>query len=303
MGMKPSRNSLARARLNAFFRDPVALAGVILILAIITVAAFGPIFVGDPNNLDPYARLKPPGTDFLLGTDEMGRDLLTMLVYGARTSLVIAGTCTVLAVILGFLIGVMSGYFRGFDAVMMRIIDGMMAFPNIILVLSLVGVLGRGIAPVIFGLTVVLIPPIARVVRSAALAVKSSATVESARSIGASHPWILSRYVAPEAVSVLIVQSTMGFAQTVLSIAALSFLGIGLPPDVPSWGTTLSAAQQYMQVAWWIAVFPGLAILLTVLGLILVGDGLRDALDPRARKLNELSQMKRAARKAEQKEI
>lgn len=276
--------------------------GVVMLLAIIALALLAPVLGNDPKVLDPTSRLQAPGGEFPLGTDTDGRDLWTMLLYGAQTSLLIAGACTVLAVIIGFLIGITAGYFRTFDAIMMRVIDGMMAFPNIILVLSLVGVLGRGIVPVIIGLTIVLIPPIARVVRSAALGVKSSAMVESARSIGAKDGWILSRYVAPESTSVLIVQTTMGFAQTVLSIAALSFLGVGLPPDVPSWGTTLSAAQQYMQMAWWMAVFPGVAILVTVLALILIGDGLRDAMDPRARRLLELSKLKRVARRAEKRD-
>lgn len=286
-------------QLRSFLRDPAAMVGVALVALMVAIALAAPIISGDPHLLDPRMRLQAPSAEHPLGTDDMGRDLWTMIAYGAQSSLAIAGACIVLAIVIGFVIGVTAGYFKTFDAIMMRIIDGMMAFPNIILVLSLVGVLGRGIGPLVFGLTIVLIPPIARVVRSAALGVKTSASVESARAIGASDGWILSRYVAPESASVLIVQATMGFAQTVLSIAALSFLGIGLPPDVPSWGATLSAAQQYIQVAWWIAVFPGIAILLTVLGLILVGDGLRDAMDPRARRLLALSKMKRIAARAE----
>ncbi|WP_430592192.1 ABC transporter permease [Humidisolicoccus flavus] len=287
-----------KAQLRYFVKDPSAIVGVAMLLVIIVLALLAPVLGQDPKVLDPSSRLQAPSAEFPLGTDTDGRDLWTMLLYGAQTSLLIAGACTVLAVIIGFLIGTTAGYFRTFDAIMMRVIDGMMAFPNIILVLSLVGVLGRGIVPVIVGLTIVLIPPIARVVRSAALGVKSTAMVESARSIGAKDGWILAKYVAPESTSVLIVQTTMGFAQTVLSIAALSFLGVGLPPDVPSWGTTLSAAQQYMQTAWWMAVFPGVAILVTVLALILIGDGLRDAMDPRSRRLLELSKLKRVARRA-----
>jgi peptide/nickel transport system permease protein len=274
--------------------------GVALVTAVALLALLSPVVGGDPDLLDARIRLQAPSAEHPLGTDDLGRDLWTMLLYGAQTSLVIAGLCSVLAAVLGFLIGITAGYFRAFDAVAMRVIDGMMAFPNIILVLSLVGVLGRGIGPVVFGLTIVLIPPIARVVRAAALGVKSSPMAESARAIGSGDGWVLARYVAPESASVLIVQVTQGFAQTVLSIAALSFLGIGLPPDVPSWGATLSAAQQYIQVAWWIAVFPGLAILLTVLGLILIGDGLRDAMDPRAMRLLQLSKLKRVARTAKQ---
>lgn len=288
-----------REQLRSFLRDPAAMVGVGLVAAMVCIALAAPVISGDPGLLDPRMRLQAPSAEHPLGTDDSGRDLWTMIAYGAQSSLAIAGGCIAMAIVLGFAVGIIAGYFKTFDAITMRIIDGMMAFPNIILVLSLVGVLGRGVAPLMFGLTIVLIPPIARVVRSAALGAKSSASVESARAIGASDGWILARYVAPESASVLIVQATMGFAQTVLSIAALSFLGIGLPPDVPSWGATLSAAQQYIQVAWWIALFPGVAILLTVLGLILIGDGLRDAMDPRARRLLGLSKMKRAATRAE----
>lgn len=263
--------------------DRSAMTGATVLLVMVALAVLAPVLGGDPTFVDPENRLAPPSTQYWLGTDENGRDLWTMLVYGARTTLGIAGACTVLAVLVGYLIGILCGYYRAVDAVVMRVIDGLMSFPNIILVLSLVGVLGAGIGPVVLGLTIVLVPAVARVVRSAALSVKAMPMVESARSLGAPNRWILRRYVAPEAGSVVIVQATTAFSITVLSIAALSFLGVGLSPEIPSWGGSLSAAQQYLSVAWWIGVFPGAAIVLTVLGLVLLGDGLRDVLDPRAR--------------------
>lgn len=270
-------------RLRQLLRDPSAMTGAGLLLIMVALALMAPVLGGDPYRVDPANRLLPPSAQYWLGTDETGRDLWTVLLFGARTTLGIAGVCTLIAVATGYAIGILCSYFRPVDAVMMRVIDGMMSFPNIILVMSLVGVLGAGIGPVIFGLTVVLVPAIARVVRSAALAAKGMPMVESARAMGARDSWIVTRYMAPEAVSVAIVQATMAFSITVLSIAALSFLGVGLPADVPSWGGSLSAAQQYIAVAWWIGVFPGVAILLTVLGLVLLGDGFRDVLDPRAR--------------------
>ncbi|GAA1440489.1 ABC transporter permease [Nocardiopsis tropica] len=287
-----------RTTLKSLLRDPSAVTGAAVVAVIALLAVFAPLLGGDPDLLRPSERLQAPHAGAPLGTDEQGRDMWTVLLYGARTSLGIATACTAIAVAVGFLVGVACGYFRWVDAVVMRVVDGLMSFPNIILVMSLVGVLGRGVGPVLFGLTVVLVPPIARVVRAAALGARSAPMVESARSLGARDSWLLFRYVAPESVSVLIVQATMGFAATVLSIAALSFLGIGLPPDVPSWGASLSAAQQYAAVAWWIGVFPGAAILLTVLGLILLGDGLRDAMDPRARRLAELARSASAATRA-----
>lgn len=271
------------AQLRRLARDPSAMVGLALLTIMCSVALLAPWIAGDPNWIESSDRLQPPSGQYLLGTDERGRDLWARLVYGARTTIGIAGLCTLLAVLIGYAIGILCGYFRWVDAVVMRVIDGMMSFPNIILVMSLVGVLGAGVGPVIFGLTVVLVPAIARVVRSAALAVKNMPMVESAKALGARDRWILTKYVAPEAGTVVIVQATMAFAITVLSIAALSFLGIGLDPETPSWGGSLSAAQQYFSVAWWIAVFPGLAILITVLGLVLFGDGLRDILDPRGR--------------------
>lgn len=271
-------------RLRQLATMPSPMIGAGILTAIILLALFAPALGGDPYMVDAANRLKPPSAQFALGTDESGRDLWTVLLFGAQTTLGIAGLCTLIAVVAGYLIGILCGYYRRFDAIAMRIIDGMMSFPNIILVMSLVGVLGAGMGPVVFGLTVVLVPAIARVVRGAALSAVGMPMVESVRSLGARDGWILTRYVAPEAVSVLIVQTTLAFSNTVLSIAALSFLGIGLPPDVPSWGASLSAAQQYIYVGWWIAVFPGLAILLTVLGLVLIGDGLRDVFDPRAKR-------------------
>ena len=271
-------------RLRQLAKMPSPMIGAGILTVIILLAIFAPALGGDPYLVDPANRLKPPSPQFALGTDESGRDLWTVLLFGAQTTLGIAGLCTLIAVVSGYVIGILCGYYRRFDAVAMRIIDGMMSFPNIILVMSLVGVLGAGMGPVVFGLTVVLVPAIARVVRGAALSAVGMPMVESVRSLGAGDGWILTRYVAPEAVSVLIVQTTLAFSNTVLSIAALSFLGIGLPPDVPSWGASLSAAQQYIYVGWWIAVFPGLAILLTVLGLVLIGDGLRDVFDPRAKR-------------------
>lgn len=280
--LKATHMQFTRLRKLATMPSPMIGAGILVVIILLAVLA--PVLGGDPHLVDPANRLKPPSPQFALGTDESGRDLWTVLLFGAQTTLGIAGLCTLLAVAAGYVIGILCGYYRRFDAIAMRIIDGMMSFPNIILVMSLVGVLGAGMGPVIFGLTIVLVPAIARVVRGAALSAVGMPMVESVRSLGAKDGWILTRYVAPEAVSVLIVQTTLAFSQTVLSIAALSFLGIGLPPDIPSWGASLSAAQQYIYVGWWIAVFPGLAILLTVLGLVLIGDGLRDVFDPRAKR-------------------
>lgn len=277
-----------------------AMVGLVLVVIMVLLALLAPVLGEDVDRLDPGSRLLAPGVDaHPLGTDHYGRDLWTVILYGAQTSLGIAAVCTIIAIVIGFLVGIICGYWSWADAILMRVMDGLMAFPNIIIVLSLVGVMGSGLGPVIFGLTVVLIPPISRVVRSSALKVKDMAMVESARSIGATDGWLLRKYVAPESVSVLIVQATQGFAATILSIAALSFLGIGLDPDDPNWGAALSAGQDYIRTAWWLGIFPGIAILVSVLGLILLGDGIRDTLDPHARRLASLTRRKKRVLKAQ----
>lgn len=284
---------MMKTHLRSLLQIPSAVTGAVLLLIMILMAVFAPLLGGDPTALSPIDRLQAPSGQHPLGTDDLGRDLWTVIVFGARTSLGIAILCSALALTIGFIIGVSSGYFHWVDAVLMRIMDGIMSFPSIILVLSLVGVMGGGFGPLIFGLTLVQIPPVARVVRAAALGVKTTSMVESARAMGSSNLWIMRKYVAPETVSVLIIQATMAFSSIVLSIAALSFLGIGLDPSVPNWGTTLSVAQKYLSTAWWLGVFPGIAIVLTVVGLILLGDGLRDAMDPRARRLAALAKQRR----------
>ncbi|MCR6492215.1 ABC transporter permease [Cellulomonas sp. P24] len=194
----------------------------------------------------------------------------------------IAVTSTLLAVTVGFIIGVLAGYFRTFDGVVMRVMDGLMSFPTVVLMISLVGVMGNGPTPLVVGMAITMVPATARLVRGTSLAAKQQTSVESARAIGTRVPRILLRYIAPEGVSVVIVQVTMSLATGILVIAALSFIGIGLDPSTPTWGGALSAAQQYFKPAWWMAVFPGLAIFVTVLGLVLLGDALRDVLDPRS---------------------
>lgn len=273
---------MLRQRFSDLLRDRTAMAGAALLGLMIALAVLAPLLGADPYRVDPTSTLRPPSASHWFGTDEKGRDLWTMVVHGARTSLGIGAVTTALAVLTGYLLGVLCGYFRWVDAVVMRVVDGLMSFPSIVLVISLVGVLGDGVGTMITGLTVVMVPMVTRVVRGSALAVKATPMVESATSLGSRTGWVLRRYVAPEALSVTIVQATLAFSVTVLSVAALSFLGIGLPPDVPSWGSSLSAAQQYFYSAWWIGVFPGLAIVTTVLGLVLLGDGLRDVFDPRS---------------------
>jgi peptide/nickel transport system permease protein len=262
-----------------FLRHGGGVAGATMILVVASVSLAAPLLAVNPEAVDPLGRLAAPSPEHLFGTDNLGRDVFAQTVWGGRSTLLISVLATVLGVTIGYAIGVCAGYFRLFDGPVMRVMDGLMSFPSIILMISLIGVLGNGVVPLVTGLTIGMVPAVARVVRSTALSTKELPMVESARAIGARTPYILLRYIAPSARSVVTVQAVMQLASGVGAIAALSFLGIGLDPQTPSWGMALSAAQQYFS-SWWMAVFPGIAILITILGFILVGDALRDVLDP-----------------------
>jgi peptide/nickel transport system permease protein len=277
-GARPSRRVLRR-----LLRHRGAVAGALILLIVLVVSLLAPITAPNPATVDPLNRLVAPQMSHLFGTDNLGRDVFAQTIWGGRAALLISLVSTGLAVASGYVIGVIVGYFRTVDGVVMRIMDGLMSFPSIVLMICLIGVLGNGIFPLILGLTIGMVPFVARIVRGASLSAKELTMVESVRAAGARTPYILFRYIAPEAVSVVLVQATMLLASGVLAVAALSFLGIGLDPSVPSWGSALSTAQQYFVPAWWMAVFPGVAILITILGFILLGDALRDVLDPKAR--------------------
>lgn len=252
----------------------------LVMVAILSLAA--PWLTEDPNAVDPRSRLMAPSAAHLFGTDNLGRDVFAQTMWGGRMALLISAVSTAIALLVGYTTGVVCGYFRGVDAVVMRVMDGLMSFPSVILMISLVGVLGNGVVPLVIGMSITLVPGIARLVRGAALSAKELTMVESARAVGARRSHILLRYIAPEGISTAIVQTTTALSGGILTIAALAFIGIGLDPSIPTWGGALSAAQQYFSPAWWMAVFPGVAIFVSVLGLVLVGDALRDVLDPRS---------------------
>lgn len=270
--------------LRRLLRHKGAVAGAIILLIVLVVSLLAPLVEPNPSAVDPLNRLAPPGIGHPFGTDNLGRDVFAQTIWGGRAALLISLISTGLAVLIGYIIGVLVGYFHAVDNVLMRVMDGLMSFPSIVLMICLIGVLGNGLFPLILGLTIGMVPFVARVVRGSSLAAKELTMVESARAAGARTPYILARYIAPESVSVVLVQATMLLASGVLAVAALSFLGIGLDPSTPSWGSALSTAQQFFVPAWWMAVFPGLAILITILGFILLGDALRDVLDPKALK-------------------
>ena len=253
-----------------------------IFLAICLLTVLAPVITGtDPNALSIRNKFKPPGGDFLLGTDNLGRDMLSRVLYGAQLSLSIGLAVVLLNALFGVLLGALAGYYRRLDDVLMRIADALMAFPAVLLAIGIAAALGASPVTAIVALAVVYIPRTARVVRASILVIRELDYVQAARAAGATDGRILWHHILPNCMAPLIVQLSFVFAYAILSEAVLSFLGLGAPPTVPSWGVLISEGRAYMREAAWLTVVPGVAIALTVLGLNLLGDGLRDVLDPR----------------------
>jgi peptide/nickel transport system permease protein len=235
--------------------------------------------------MDVSVRLARPSTAHWFGTDDVGRDVYSRVVHGARLSLLVGTAVVTLSFVVGLSCGLVAGYYRALDTAVMRVMDGLMAFPAIILAIALMASLGPSVTNVIVAIGIVHSPRVARVVRGSVLVIRETPYVEAARALGASDLTLLGRHILPNCLSPVIVQGSFVFAAAVLTEAALSFLGVGVPPYVPSWGNILSEGRLYIQQAPWLVLYPGAAIMLTILGLNLVGDGLRDLLDPKIRSL------------------
>ncbi len=267
-------------------RYPLGTVGALLILVLMVMAVFAPLIAThDRFALSSRERRQAPSAQHYFGTDELGRDIFSRIVYGARISLQVGFISVGLGVTFGSLIGLLGAYFRGaVDFWLQRLVDALFAFPTIILALTIVAVLGASTTNVIVAVGIVSIPRISRVVRSAALAIMAQPYIEAAHAMGSNHRRIVLQHILPNVMAPIIVVATAGFGGAILSEASLSFLGVGTPPPNPSWGIMLSgAAQQFIRVAPWMAIFPGIAISLAVFGFNLFGDALRDALDPRLR--------------------
>lgn len=268
-----------------FFSNKLMVIGSAIFVVLILVSLIGPSLMSfDPYEMKVSQRLQAPGAEHLLGTDEYGRDLLTRIVYGARVSIGVGLAVTVISSILGMIIGLYASYYRALDHILMRICDGLMAIPGILLAIALMAALGPSAMNVIIALSIVFTPNIARIVRSSALVVREQTYIEAMNAQGASTFRIIWRHIAPNTISPLVVQATFVFAETIISEAALSFLGAGVPVPDPSWGNILQAGKLVIFKAWWMVVFPGIAIIVSVLGLNLLGDGLRDLIDPHSSK-------------------
>ncbi len=273
-------------------RNPTAVFGLIVILSVIFVAIFAPVLTPhDPSRGDLVMRLRPGfwspqgEPSYPLGTDMLGRDILTRVFYGARISLIVGFSAVFISMVAGGSLGLCAGFFRGkFDDIISRFVDWLMAFPLLLFLILVMGVLGPGTWNLIFAISLKGWVPFFRLVRSEVLAEREKAYVEAAWAIGRNSGSIMFQEMLPNITHTLIVLATLRMGIVILMEATLSFLGLGVSPHIPAWGSMISASRSYMQVAWWLSVFPGLGILFTVLSLNLLGEGLRDVFDPRLRK-------------------
>ncbi|WP_066304112.1 ABC transporter permease [Bacillus sp. FJAT-29814] len=267
--------------IRRFFANKLAVVGLAIIIFLTLLSLLGPLVIShDPYEMAVNDRLGAPSSIHLLGTDDFGRDLLSRIIYGAQVSMGVGFAVAAIASIVGMAVGLYASYYRVLDNVLMRICDGIMAFPAILLAIALMAALGASTNNVILSLSIVYTPYIARVVRSAALVVREETYIEAMKAQGASSSRIIWLHIAPNTLSPLIVQATFIFANAIIVEAALSFLGAGVPAPDPSWGNILYDGKKVIFNAWWMVVYPGLCIVLSVLGFNLFGDGLRDLLDP-----------------------
>jgi peptide/nickel transport system permease protein len=262
-------------------RHPTIVAGTLLLLLIALAAIFAPFIAGDPLAFEPINRLRGPSETFWLGTDSLGRDVYARMVHGARISLLVGLSVAFISVLSGSVVGLLAGYFERVDAVVMRLMDGIMAIPAILLAIALVALLGASVKVVIIAIAIPEIPRVTRLVRAVVLTVRGLPFVEAARSNGTRVAKLLRRHILPSTVAPLIVQATYICASAILTEAGLSFLGAGTPPEFPTWGNMIASSRLYLQIAPWTIFAPGICLALVVLAVNLLGDGLRDRLDPR----------------------
>jgi peptide/nickel transport system permease protein len=263
-------------------RQPTLVIGLAVLLLILAGGVLAPVWwTGDPQQMRPAQRLQPPSAVRWFGSDHFGRDVYTRTLYGARVSLVVGAAVALVSLALGTMLGLVIGFYRRLDAVMMRVMDGLMAIPAILLALALMAMLRASVRNVIIALVIPEIPRVIRVVRASVLSLREHTMVEAARALGVGTPRILVLYILPALVAPLVVQATYVCASAILFEAYLSFLGAGTPPHIPSWGNIMAEGKTYVQLAFWIILFPGLFLALTVLAINLVGDGLRDLLKVR----------------------
>jgi peptide/nickel transport system permease protein len=267
---------------DAFRRHPTAIAGAVVLLLMVLIAIAAPwLGTTDPLALSPIKRLRAPGAEYWFGTDMLGRDVYSRVIYGTRVSLTVGLAVAVLATVTGLAIGMVTGYLRWLDAIMMRVMDGLMSIPSVLLAIALISLTTASLKNVIVAITITEIPRVVRLVRSLVLTLREQPYVEAAVASGTRLPAILLRHILPNTLAPLLVQATYICASAMITEAILSFVGAGTPPNIPSWGNIMAEARSLIQVAGSILLFPGIFLSLTVLSVNLLGDGMRDALDPR----------------------
>lgn len=274
---KPADPSVFRLAM----RNKSVLWGSVLLAAILLTAVVGPFLSADPVALNPMNRLKPPGEAGVFGTDMLGRDVFSRVVNGARISLVVGLAVAGIAIAIGLVLGLIAGYIRVLDAVIMRVMDGLMSIPAILLAIAMISLSGATLTTVVAAIVIPEIPRVVRLVRSVVLTVREEPYVEAAISAGTRTVQIMVRHVLPNTIAPLIVQATYICGSAMLTEAILGFLGAGIPPEIPSWGNIMSEGRTFFQLTPWIIFYPGICLAVTVLAVNIVGDGLRDTLDPR----------------------
>jgi peptide/nickel transport system permease protein len=262
-------------------RNPTICLGGGIIAVLLLLAVFAPLYAGNPYLMTPMHRLEPPSAQTWFGTDNLGRDVFARTMYGAQISLLVGFSVGVAAMLGGLVIGLLAGYYRRFDSIVMRLMDGLMAIPNILLAIALVSLTHGGVGIVILAIVIPEVPRDVRLVRAVVLATREQPFVEAALAGGARTGKILRRHILPSTIAPLTVQATYVCASAILVEAGLSFLGAGIPPNIPTWGNMIASSRLYLGIAPWTIFFPGCAIALVVLAVNMLGDGLRDRLDPR----------------------
>lgn len=262
-------------------RNPTIVIGTTILALFVVLALIAPWITNDPLTFEPLDRLKRPSAEFWFGTDQFGRDVYSRVVHGTRISLIVGASVAVIATTIGLLLGVLCGYYRRVDDIVMRIMDGLMAIPAILLAIALITLMKASLLIVIVAISIPEIPRVVRLVRSVVLTVRGLPYIEAAIASGTRTHLIMTRHILPNTIAPLIVQATYVCAAAILTEAGLSFLGAGTPPEIPSWGNVISTGRTFFQISPWIIFFPGVMLAIAVLAINLVGDGLRDSLDPR----------------------
>jgi peptide/nickel transport system permease protein len=267
---------------TAFRRHPTAIVGGAVLLLMIAIAIFAPwLGTVDPQAVSPIKRLKPPSADFWFGSDMLGRDVYSRVLYGTRVSLSVGIAVAIVSTLLGLAIGLVTGFIRWLDAIVMRVMDGLMSIPPVLLAIALMALTRASIENVIAAITIAELPRVVRLVRSLVLSLREQPFVEAAAAAGTTLPKILARHILPNTIAPLLVQATFVCASAMITEAILSFIGAGTPPNIPSWGNIMAEARSLFQIAGYLIYFPGIFLSVTVLAVNLLGDGMRDALDPR----------------------